>query len=358
MTALEKYQFNRHVWDVEPAQFPLQRHIIFATYILFSLASGLIKISVLLFCRRLFTVTMSNTVKWLFRISLTLMIVYTIGYSMVPPLACHPMSDFWEQSDPVKILKGYKPHCYNEGADVVSNGVLSTVQDFVTALLPTILCWNLQTSLRERIAIYSLFAFSYTTVLVSALRTWNCYRIFYTTFDISWLVSENWTYVLLELHIGCICASAPALKVFFKQFLHSEKRPSPNSSNQTQESRSSSFMSRLFGRSSAAKVAPWERLHFWRSYHATTTRNGYLSDRHSHVSTDKHGGIVQAHEHFLNLQGCEQDVEMQLSPPVKAGGVSHCEDEVDAISTPVVASPEQSLQQPLRSHPARPWGGC
>jgi hypothetical protein len=44
---------NRHIWDIEFQYIPVQRKFIFAIYCLQPAASGLIKLSVVLFYRRL-----------------------------------------------------------------------------------------------------------------------------------------------------------------------------------------------------------------------------------------------------------------------------------------------------------------
>ncbi|KAF2828245.1 hypothetical protein CC86DRAFT_267094, partial [Ophiobolus disseminans] len=215
----ERYRFNRHVWDVELDYFPTQRKFVMVIYILYSLASGLIKLSVLLFYRRLSSRAVSTTFRWIMRGTMFIIAGYTIAFVLIPIFSCSPISAFWDQVDFEKRFRpgGYKYSCINEGADVVANGIASTVQDFIVATLPAILCWNLQMSRHQKVALYSIFAISYTTVGVGAMRTYTSYRIFFQTYDVTWVSSDTWLWSLLELHIGLMCANAPALKVFFKQ---------------------------------------------------------------------------------------------------------------------------------------------
>src|ERR1700753_3757074 len=44
-------------------------------------------------------------------------------------------------------------------------------------------------------------------------------RIYTTTYDMTWESYLAWIWFALEAHLAVICASAPALKIFFKQTL-------------------------------------------------------------------------------------------------------------------------------------------
>lgn len=227
-----------------------------ATYCLFSLSSGLIKVSVLLFYRRLSARAVTSTSRWIIHATMFSIFGYTVAFSIVPIFACSPISAFWNQVDFGRTLQagGYHYNCINEGADLLANGIISTVQDFIAALLPTLLCWRLQITIRQKIALYSVFAFSYSTVAIGAIRTYTGYRIFFTTYDVTWLASEMWLWTLLELHIGSMCANTPALKVFFGTMLQSERFTSWTRSWHT---RSGSSHHRRSRGNSASKQRTW-----------------------------------------------------------------------------------------------------
>ncbi|KAF2831694.1 hypothetical protein CC86DRAFT_274269, partial [Ophiobolus disseminans] len=215
----EKYYFNRHAWDIEFQYFPIQRHYVMAIYALFTLASGLIKMSVLLFYRRLASRAVSRAFRWTLRITIAVIGIYTIIFTFITVFMCRPVSAFWDQEN-IKLLASgkYKFKCANEGAEIVANGVISTVQDFIAASLPAILCWKLQMPLRQKIALYSVFAISYSAVALGALRTYTSYRLFFETYDVTWAACDVWLWSLLEMHIGSMCANAPALKAFYTHY--------------------------------------------------------------------------------------------------------------------------------------------
>ncbi|KAF2475582.1 uncharacterized protein BDR25DRAFT_279724, partial [Lindgomyces ingoldianus] len=216
--ATEVYGFNKHVWDVNPALFVPQRKLIMAIEVIFCVAVGLIKVSILLFYRRISSRAVSYCFRWATRITITFIVTYSIAFTLVPIFGCHPISAFWDQLNFVKLATGYKYKCFNEGADVFAAGLISAVQDFITAILPTFLYWKLHIPLRQKIALFGIFAIGYCVVAISAIRTWLSWRIFFETYDVTWAAWDNWLWSMLELHVGAMCANAPALKVFFKHF--------------------------------------------------------------------------------------------------------------------------------------------
>ncbi|KZM26421.1 hypothetical protein ST47_g2445 [Ascochyta rabiei] len=276
----EKFYFNRHLWDIEYKYFPVQRHYVMAIYALFSLASGLIKMSVLLFYRRLGSRAVSPAFRWTLRITITIIGIYTrkqtlpeeptiqvqadvnvkVVFISITMFICTPISAFWNQINMKLLLKGYKYKCANEGAEIVANG------DVVVASLPALLCWNLQMRKRQKIALYSVFAVSYTAAALGALRTYTSYRSFFETYDTTWTGCDVWLWSLLELHVGFTCANTPALKAFYRHYFPSE-RTFPSSI-----SRPSHLGSQLL----------------WKRNVNSRSSTGYLSEPH----TSQHGAIV------------------------------------------------------------------
>lgn len=131
---------------------PIQRHFVMAIYVLFSLASGLIKMSILFFYRRLSARSVSPAFRWILRITIAIIGVYTgeylrslhsctfcdetnIGlviFVFITVFMCTPVSAFWDRQDIPGKEYSYK--CANEGAEIVANGVISTVQVLSTPI--------------------------------------------------------------------------------------------------------------------------------------------------------------------------------------------------------------------------------
>jgi hypothetical protein len=58
-----------------------------------------------------------------------------------------------------------------------------------------------------------------STCVSSIFRIVYIYIIFYTTYDITWVAGIVWLWTGIEANLGVICASVPALKVYFQKYL-------------------------------------------------------------------------------------------------------------------------------------------
>lgn len=183
------------------------------------LVGGLVKVSILLFFRRLGSRGVSKPFRIVTWTAIGVQTASTVAFFVCPFFVCRPMSAYWEQSDVIKIAEGVKFNCYDEGAAIVAAGVVSTVQDVITALLPNFIYWKAEIPIRQKVALMGIFATAYGAAAFGALRTHATWVLFYETYDVSWQLWEVWNWTLLEAHIGVICANAPALKAFVKQYL-------------------------------------------------------------------------------------------------------------------------------------------
>ena len=157
---------------------------------LFCVCSGLIKISILLFYRRLSSRAISRTFRWATWISIYFIAAYSIAFAIVPIFICTPISAFWDQVDFIKLAQGYEYKCLDEGTDIFVAAIVSTAQDLLTAMLPTILYWNLQIPLRQKMALFGIFGIGYGVVAIGALRAYASWRNFFDTYDVTWEAND------------------------------------------------------------------------------------------------------------------------------------------------------------------------
>lgn len=271
------------------------RKYVLAILCLFCTASGLIKISILLFYRRLSSRVVSNSFRWATWITIGFIATSTIAFTLAPILGCQPISAFWDQVNSAKVLKGYKYRCFNEGADVFAASVISTLQDLITAILPTFLYWDLRIPVRQKIALFGIFAIGYGVAALGAMRAYYSWQTFFETYDVTWVTWDLFLVTLLELHVGCFCANAPTLKVFFKHFFHDKLTSSAKQSGASEQK------NKLFGtQSSKSSAGLWKEKvsSLFSKSSSSQSRSGYLSEPHTNVSVDEHGGVqVQREVH-------------------------------------------------------------
>lgn len=103
--------------------------------------------------------------------------------------------------------------------------------------------------------------------ICSVLRTIYIYRTFYDTYDMTWASQPAWLWLSLETELAVVCASAPALKVFFKKAFQMTTSKSRSSSSKDK----SNSTGRAPSRSSMHKLDQWD-------ISVDTEHSGGLSD--------------------------------------------------------------------------------
>lgn len=272
------------------------RKYVLAILCIFCTASGLIKISILLFYRRLSSRVVSNRFRWATWITIAFIASSTIAFALAPILGCNPVSAFWDQVNYNKLVRGYKYRCLNEGADVFSASVISTVQDLITAVLPSFLYWNLRIPVRQKIALFGIFAIGYGVAALGAMRAYYSWQIYFGSYDATWVTWDLFLVTILELHVGCFCANAPTLKVFFKHFFHEKLVSSAKRSNASGQK---GQLSGTHSSKSSAGTLREKVSGFFSKGSSAHSRDGYLSGPHADISVDAHGGVqVQREVHL------------------------------------------------------------
>lgn len=161
--ALTQYKFNRHIWDafVSPSTLVKGRQAVWAIEALNLMGTGLTKISILLFIRRLTLRNSTTAIVYTIWTTIVFVALTTVVFELTLFLECQPYAAFWNRVDIRYVLGGNEFHCVNEGAKLLSAGVISVVQDFMVATLPLILLWDLRMHRAKKAGIIAIFALSY-----------------------------------------------------------------------------------------------------------------------------------------------------------------------------------------------------
>jgi hypothetical protein len=155
-------------------------------------------------------------------------------------LGCRPFSAYWEREDITKLFSGdFEYHCVDEGALMVSASIISTVQDLITTTLPAFLYWNIRIPIRQKVLLFAIFAIGYGVSAIGALRAYYSWYVFYDTYDITWAIWDLLIVVMLELHVGALCANAPILKAFWRSMSNANSKSNSKNSKGTNNSGSS-----------------------------------------------------------------------------------------------------------------------
>ena len=121
----------------------------------FQLSSCLIKISILLFYRRLVQRTHSRFMQMAIYFAINFTIFYMIATVVLLFVVCLPTNSYWKSLD-VSYTKPYK--CINTTVLDPLIVALSVFSDFYSLIIPQIVIRQLQMARREKLMLYGIFA--------------------------------------------------------------------------------------------------------------------------------------------------------------------------------------------------------
>ncbi|GME58777.1 putative integral membrane protein [Neofusicoccum parvum] len=215
-----EYGFDRHTWELTPELAVQSRQLAMAASSLYIISTGLTKISILCFYRRLGSGTISKWYLMAVKASIIFVIAYMITFNLTLFFGCNPIKAYWMQVDFMWYMANKsKMHCMDEGADYLAASVISVVQDFLACCLPIMIMWTLQIPKRQKLALGGVFGIGLFLCLIGILRIHQIKVIYYDTYDLTWAAHDGWAWTAVEAHVAIICASAPALKLFFRRVL-------------------------------------------------------------------------------------------------------------------------------------------
>ncbi|KAF1927175.1 uncharacterized protein M421DRAFT_394215 [Didymella exigua CBS 183.55] len=292
------YGFQWHVWDQTNVTSVTARNtllidlrITMSIEINYMICTTLIKISILCFYRR---ITASLTISFVYWVwgSIIFCSFYGITFIFLIAFTCHPAKGFFHIFD-VAWISQNELTCRDEGAIIVAVAAISTVQDFIIALLPVFLIWKLQIPRTQKIALCGIFALGLITCVCGILRTYYAAYVYYYTYDITWYAYYGWIWTALEADLAVICASAPALKIFFRRYFsmttnRSGYEMSGNGNGNTTVPTSSTAKSRMKMSTHSAS-----RIEAGRTYDNEVTMNGIKVSQRLEVRIDERDNLSQ-----------------------------------------------------------------
>ncbi|EPS34360.1 hypothetical protein PDE_09324 [Penicillium oxalicum 114-2] len=213
--ATETWGWNRHVWDVPPTWLPTVQKLNIVFQIMFSWASSVTKISLLWFCRRLLGAGKGNFVwyNWAFIGSMVVVAVTCLAFTLTSIFQCRPIKAYWTVSPAF-------PHtCIDEGNLLFAASVINIFTDFLATAIPIPLIWSLKLPTRQRLAVISIFGLGIMVNVAGSFRTVYVWESMVVGWDRTWL---SWPILIaasVEINLGLICSSAPALRPLVAAFL-------------------------------------------------------------------------------------------------------------------------------------------
>ncbi|CZT49072.1 related to L-fucose permease [Rhynchosporium secalis] len=201
----------RHVYDIPLSHIEGGLKMVMAAEVTFAAAITLTKLSMLMLVQRLLS---SASLLWRRITWLAIFIVTAQGlvFCFTIIFQCRPIHDYWAVTiDP-------QPNCISQPITLLVAGIINTLTDLGTVLLPIRTVWTLQLPKRQVSAVILLFGLGLISCAAGIVRTYYMYQVT-TGWDQTWRSYPVWITSGLELYIGIICASIPATRPFFSTYL-------------------------------------------------------------------------------------------------------------------------------------------
>ncbi|KAK4502242.1 hypothetical protein PRZ48_005667 [Zasmidium cellare] len=229
----ELYHTSRHVWDIPITSFPPMAKVTWLAELSFLLTGCCVKVSVLLFYRRLTESTCSKFWIWAVWAAIGLTVSYTLAFILALVFNCSPTEAYWRAFD-LRYAATVDYHCVDTTIINLLAGIMAVISDLYAVALPCIMMRNLRIPLHQKIALNVVFSLGLLVVGASGVRTYWLWRKIrspssspmltrlpecghYT--DVSSAIFNVFVWSQLELTLGIMCASAPSLRVLFREYL-------------------------------------------------------------------------------------------------------------------------------------------
>lgn len=146
---------------------------------LYVASTSLVRISILLFYRRMASGSISKPFLWTVRSVIAFVIAYFFVFEMTLFLNCRPFNAFWNEVNPLWAAT-HKYSCISEAGNLVAASIISVIQDFIVCFMPTILFWKLQLPRKQKVALGAIFGIGFLLCIAGVLRIYYIYSLFFS----------------------------------------------------------------------------------------------------------------------------------------------------------------------------------
>jgi hypothetical protein len=158
------------MWDIPAGQYENIALVVWIAEFAFLITSCCVKVSVLLFYRRLVNGLCSKYWVWALVATIVFTVAYTMAFILALFLNCTPTDAYWRSFSPT-----YKEpyHCANTTIINILAGVFSCISDLCAVILPMIITRNFQMSRKQKIALNCIYCLGLVVVGASSARTYH-----------------------------------------------------------------------------------------------------------------------------------------------------------------------------------------
>lgn len=203
------------MWDVPFTMYEHTAKVAWVAEMAFLITGCCIKVSVLLFYRRLVVNTVTRYWVGAVMVAIAFTVAYTLAFVLTLIFNCTPTEAYWKSFSPTYTRKY---HCVDTTIVNLLAGIAAVTSDLYSVVLPCAMTRNLQIPRLQKVALYVIFSLGLLAVAASCVRTYYLYEVGHSS-DVTTKISDVFASSQLELSLGMMCAALPLLRVLFREFL-------------------------------------------------------------------------------------------------------------------------------------------
>ncbi|KAK8097579.1 uncharacterized protein PG998_013065 [Apiospora kogelbergensis] len=195
-----KFGLGTHTWVQPLEDFIPYMKSFYVSIILYNVGVCLIKVSILLQYRRIFT---QKATQWMSAGLLSFMLAWTVCLSVLLPLVCYPVDKFWEPALPGSCVDQLAVWYVMAGVNIIT--------DFAIFVIPLPVIKSLQLPTKQKMLLVVVFGLGLFTCIISCLRI-RTLKMASLTKDPNWDNTDAALWSFIELCIGVLTSSLPTLR--------------------------------------------------------------------------------------------------------------------------------------------------
>ncbi|KAH8690831.1 hypothetical protein BGW36DRAFT_258641, partial [Talaromyces proteolyticus] len=209
--------WNRHIWDIPLYLIKRGFLWVFIMEISFTVSTITTKLSLLWFCRRLLVkdaINFFSRKTMVLDMCIILLAACGISFLVAELVQCRPLKAYWD------IFATYPYTCFDTRKLFEFACILNSVTDVCATIAPITLIWQIKLPRQQKIMVSSIFGLGILVGISGVLRAYYVYKTYAAPqYDFTWV---GYSYILIgsiEIGLGLIVASAPALRPFLNHML-------------------------------------------------------------------------------------------------------------------------------------------
>ncbi|MCJ1449715.1 hypothetical protein MMC28_000043 [Mycoblastus sanguinarius] len=218
-----RHGLGKHVETVGLSGAIFYVHTLYFNGLLYNVCLPLVKVSVLCFYRRIFSITKrTRQVLW---ITTGVTVAWCISMVTACLLECVPVNAIWTPTIKGKCIDVLKFYYGSAGSSIVL--------DFALLVIPVPLVWRLHMDWSHKVALSTTFLLGYLNPVISFVRLAYLIKVGpkIKDPDVTWNYFDLSAWSIAEVSVALISAHIPSLQFLFTRFVKNIKRRSTRSSS-------------------------------------------------------------------------------------------------------------------------------